>query len=431
MNGLLPKIPPQSIEAEMSVLGAMLLDNATIEKVREMLSETDFYKEAHKKIYLAILGLQEKNEPVDLVSLTEELKKRSELDMVGGAGYLATILNCVPTAANVEQYAKIVKDKSILRSLINAATQIVQIGLAEGEVDLILAKSQKLFSDVLAKSGTVIEDSRPKITLETLRTHFCLRETPFKTLNKMIGGGFDRELVIIGGRAGIGKTPLVLEFLWHTAVEEQKPVIYFAVGTTLDKIYLRLLCSKCNISMTDFNRERINESQTKILMSTHKKINQAPIYITTAAKSFNVVSIPSAVRAYKRKVRELGLVIIENLQDLDWPEKTQGIKEKTDNILSMLKNLSLELNVSVIVSSQLSRQLEEREDKRPRLSDLKGSGSIEEKADKILLLHREAFYTRSKNSPEPEDGEIIIAKGGPPKTLAMKFYGDYLSWRER
>lgn len=427
MDNSLQIIPPRNIEAEMSVLGAMLIEREAICKVKEILSADSFYREAHKKIFIAISDLHQSDKEVDLVILAEELTKRGQMEEIGGVSYIDEILNCTPTATNADYYARIVKKKAVLRKLIGAATEIIQMVYEEREdLDLILAKSQKLFSDVLAQADGENMLGKLEIGQGDLKSHFSHRETPFEELNRLLGGFFGGELIVVGGRPGMGKTSFVLECLRHTAIKNQRPVIYFGSETTKQIIYSRLLSSICDVDIRDLRRGKIANGQK--LTAAHKEIDSAPIYLLAIKDKISAVLLVSQVRTLMKKIEDLGLVIVENIQQLIWPEKFKTRKEEVDVILEALKALAIETNAPIILSSQINREVDERENKRPLPSDLKETGRIEELADKILLIYRENYYAKS-TANLPEQGEIIIAKGGPSEILPLKFYGAYLSWR--
>ncbi len=426
------RLPPQNLEAEISVLGGMLLDNKAIPLVKETLFLERFYREAHRKIFNAILCVYEKDGIVDLVTLAEELTKREGLEEVGGVGYISSLIDSTPTAAAIKYHVKIVKEKAILRKIIQAAMQLQSAAYdAKEELKTILAMFQRFSAELIGESTD--SEALGKLEAGDLSRFLSLRETPFPSLNNMLGGFFGGELIIVGGRPGMGKTSFVSDLLKYTAMSEDRPVIYFGAETSKERFYLRLLSSACDIPFKDLGKARVQEAQADRVLSAQKKIDAAPIYSLVVPKKINVVSLISEVRAKKEEIGELGFVCVENLQELTWPEVFHKRKDEADTILSALNNLAMDINTPVVLSCQISRKAEEKEDTRPTLADLKETGAIEEKAAKVLLLWRPNYYAKSevqeKNSPEP--GELIIAKGGPPMILPMEFCGYIYSWRDK
>lgn len=431
----LERLPPQNIEAEQAVLGAILLDNDAIQIAREIIEGDDFYKSSHRKIFEAMLELNAEEKGIDLITLSEKLRAKDEIETVGGASYLNMLSDVTPTAANTKYHSKIIKKKAVLRSLLRASHEIaVMVHEENEEASLLLNKSQALINEVVEKSDLGEEMEFLQTKEEDLLDYLqYFRETPFRKLNDLIGGFSARNLVVIGGRAGMGKTSFVLSLLRRVVFEDGLPVAYFGSSNHKDiDTSLRFISALARISFKDLKRGRLNGDDMKKVKEANEKINQARGLIQVKfGSNINVLSIPPMVRGLQKKVDRLGLIIIENLQDLAWPENLRTGKERIDNVLNALRVFENEIKIPIIVSSQINRTAEDEPDSRPRLSDLKGSGNIEDLADIVMLLHRSAYHDHNKSSEGlPEDGELIIAKGGPATIVPLKFYGDYLCWED-
>lgn len=429
----LNRLPPQNLEAEQALLGAILLDNEAM-VVEEIISVDDFYKGSHRKIFTAMQELTAENKGVDLVTLSEKLKANDALEEVGGISYLNSLANITPTAANAKYHAEIIKQKAVSRGLLMAATEIATSVYDDGDdVALCVSKAQKLVNGIAEKLGT--KDTMKSLVVDDgeLMDHIQFScETPFKELNDAIGVFSARNLIVVGGRAGMGKTSFELTLLRHAVFEEGLPVAY--IGSSNHKeidTTLRLISSIAKVSLKDLKRGRSTGDDLARIKAANEKINKARELIFTKFESkLNVLSIPPMIRALQKKIDRLGLIIIENLQDIIWPERMRTNKDKMDNVLDTLRAFENEIKVPMIVSSQINRTVEDGEDNRPKLSDLKGSGNIEDLADIVLLLHRLQYHEKTANGL-PEDGEIIIAKGGPATTVSLKFNGDYLCWEDK
>ncbi len=429
----LEKIPPQNLEAEQAVLGAVLLDNDAMQIAKEVIDGDVFYKLSHRKIFEAMIELNTEGKGIDLITLSENLRAKDELETVGGISYLSQLSNITPTAANIKYHSKIVKAKAVLRSLLRVSHEIVAMVYEGGyDVNVCLNKSQALINEVVEKYGLAEEMESLKLGEEDLLNYLqFFRETPFKKLNDLIGGFSARNLVIVGGRAGMGKTSFVLSLLRRVVFDEGLPVIYIGSSNHKDiDTILRLIASIAKISLKDLKRGRITGDDLRKVKEANEKINQARSLIQVKfGSNINVLSIPPMVRGLQKKVDRLGLIIIENLQDLVWSENLRTGKERIDNVLNVLRVFENEIKIPIIISSQINRTAEDEPDSRPQLSDLKGSGNIEDLSDIVLLLHRPQYYEKTSDG-QPEKGELIIAKGGPATIVPLKFYGDYLCWED-
>jgi len=430
-------LPPQNLEAEESLLCALLLDNDEMSAVREILEPEDFYSTAHTKIFAAMIELTNQEKPIDLVTLTNCLKTRDQLEKIGGAVYLARLVDTVPIAVNnVLHYAEIVKEKAIKRMIIERMNVLIKEAFDDTtELDELLAKAMETFSIITQKAAKGDGAQKLEITADNLQNHFySLTETPFKSLNNEIEGLAVGELTIIGGRPGMGKTALALEFLSHTAINEGTPVIYCGAQTTMERIYARLLAQRCKVSLRKILGSRVPKDKQKLLLQNHMQINNSSIRTIIIKDRISVPDLQTQVMSARDRIKEdIGLLIIENLQQLYWPGKSfRNEWEQASFICEKLKPLNYEIGAPLVVSSQLNRDVEDRKDRHPLPSDILGKKG-EELSDVIIFPYRPNYYAkdRIKEEGRPEkDAEILISKGGPPVTLPFIFWGDYLSWEE-
>jgi replicative DNA helicase len=435
-NEIIDKLPPQSVEAEMAVLGSMLLDRDATCIAIETLDAASFYKDAHKKIYSAIIKLFDDNKAVDLVTVVEELKKTNALDDVGGPAYLANIASSVPTSANISHYAKIVKEKHILRNLINAATQIVSecYGTSQ-DADGLVDKAEKIIFDIASKKV----DSRSSIPLrdvirnsiETIDNLYQRKEnitglaTGYRDIDMKTAGLQRSDLIVVAGRPSMGKSALATCIVEHVGVVEKKPVAFFSLEMSKEQLVQRMLCSHARVDAHKVRTGFLSQADWPRLVTAAGKLSEAPIFIDDSP-GITVMELRAKARRLKAK-HDIQMVVLDYLQLM------QGSSSKSDNrqqeisdISRSLKALARELDVPVIAISQLSRAVEQRSDHRPQLSDLRESGAIEQDADLVVLLLREEYY----NPTEENKGiaEVIIAKqrNGPVGSLNLTFVGEYM-----
>ena len=420
---------PQNISAEQATLGSIILDKDSILSCIEILKSEDFYRSAHQVIYQCALDLFEKNQAVDLVTLTEELNKRKQLEEVGGASYLTTLMSSVPTAANVVYYAKIVEQKAILRKLINHATQIVTMGYEEQEdARVLLDKAENLIFDVsqqkIDHSFSPIKDllteSFEKIEDLYHRDNFITGvPTGFIELDEITTGFQPSELIIIAGRPSMGKTAFCLNIAQYAAMQHKIPVAIFSLEMSKAQIVQRMLCSEARIDTHALRRGRMPEEDWPKLSMAAGRLSAAPIFIDDTA-GISPLEIKAKARRLKAR-HNLGLVMIDYLQLIQTGLKIENRQQEISQISRSLKGLARELDVPVITVSQLSRAVEQRSVQRPRLSDLRESGAIEQDADVVAFLYREEYY-KSKSSKKGI-AEVIISKqrNGPTGTLELVF----------
>jgi len=426
------RIPPQNLEAEQSVIGSMLIDKAAIVKAIEIMKPDSFYRDAHRFIFEAILDLFDRGEPVDLVTVTETLRKSGKLEAVGGSVYVADLINSVPTAANVDYYARIVEEKATLRRLIDAGTQIVQNAFNQPEnVDQILDHAEKTIFNIAMKrvhEGFHKIDSVLKKVLDRIdrlygkKEHITGIPTGFTDLDNLTAGFQNSDLIIIAARPSVGKTALALNMAQNMAIKFGIPVAIFSLEMSKDQLAQRMLCSEAEIDALRLKTASLPDTGWKKLTRALAKLSEAPIYVDDSATA-TAMEIRAKCRRLKME-KGLGAVIIDYLQLMSGRGRIENRVQEISEISRSLKTLARELDIPVIALSQLSRAVEQRNDRIPRLSDLRESGEIEQTADLVMFIHREDYY-----NPQSERGniaEIIIAKqrNGPIGTIELVFRKD-------
>lgn len=424
---------PQNISAEQATLGSIILDKDSILNCIEILQAEDFYRNSHQVIYQCALDLFEKNQAVDLVTLTEELNKRKQLEEVGGASYLTTLMNSVPTAANVIYYAKIVEQKAILRKLINHATQIVTMGYEEQEdARVLLDKAENLIFDVSQQKiehsfspiKELLTESFEKIEDLYHRDNFITGvPTGFIELDEITTGFQQSELIIIAGRPSMGKTAFCLNIAQNAAMQHKIPVAIFSLEMSKAQIVQRMLCSEARIDTHALRRGRMPEEDWPKLSMAAGRLSSSPIFIDDTA-GISPLEIKAKSRRLKAR-HDLGLILVDYLQLIQTGLKIENRQQEISQISRSLKGLARELNVPVVAVSQLSRAVEQRSSQVPRLSDLRESGAIEQDADVVAFLYREEYY--KPKSSKKGIAEVIVSKqrNGPTGTLELAFLKEY------
>ncbi|NOY64185.1 MAG: replicative DNA helicase [Nitrospirae bacterium] len=424
------KLPPQNLEAEQSVLGAILLDNEALLKALEIITPEDFYRDSHKKIFNAMIELFEKNEPIDLITLTDHLRMKDHLESIGGVSYLTSLVNFIPTAANVRHHARLIREKSLMRGLIRTATEIVSMVYEENMpaddlVDMaeknIFAISDKRVKTSFSRLKDVIKDSFEMIeSLYDRKEAITGVPSGFHDLDELTTGFQQGDLIIVGGRPSMGKTALALNIAQHVGVELGEPVAIFSLEMSKRQLALRMLCSE---AMVDSNRVRkgfIRKEDWHKLTSAAGKLAEAPIFIDDSS-GISVLEMRAKARRLKME-HGLSLVIVDYLQLMKGKGNFERREQEISEISRALKGLAKELEVPVIALSQLNRGVEQRHDKRPTLADLRESGAIEQDADVILFLYRDEVYNKNSNDNRGK-AEIIIAKqrNGPTATVNLTY----------
>ena len=441
------RVPPQSVPAEMAVLGSILLDNEAVGKVVEMLDTGAFYKSAHRKIYTAILGLYETNEPVDLITLSEALKRQGVLDDVGGAYYLTELSEAVPSAANVEYHARIVLEKFLLRRLIEESANISRDCYdGQDEVFDILDRSEaRIFSLSERKMRKSYEHISPIMhnTFEKIEKFHGQSGTVtgvpsgYADLDELTSGFQESELIIVAGRPSMGKTAFVLNVARNAAVEGKVAVGLFSLEMSSEALAMRLLTAEARIDAHLLRTGRLREEQWQQLSMRAGALAEAPIFIDDTP-GISVLELRSKARRMKKE-HDIGLIIIDYLQLMQGPKGIESRQQEISTISRSLKALAKELDVPVLALSQLSRAVESRPDKRPMLSDLRESGAIEQDADMVMFVFRPEYYKRPEEAQaEGIEGkaEIIIAKqrNGPIGDVNLTFikkYAKFENWTGR
>ncbi|MDR3418615.1 MAG: replicative DNA helicase [Nevskia sp.] len=431
-----PKHPPHSIEAEQSVLGGLLLNNRAWYELADQLSEEDFYTQDHRVIFRAIGELMAQNKPCDFVTLSEHLRLQNRLDEAGGLAYLGTLAADTPSAANIRAYADIVRERSVLRSLIAAGQDIAELGYqpagrepgelidsAEQSVFRIRERGDKSRSQYFAMPSLIESVER---RLEQLRTNpdsFSGLSTGFTEFDKLTTGLHAGDLVIVAGRPGMGKTSFAMNIAEHVAVERRTPTAVFSMEMSAEQLALRVLSSFGRIDQQRLRSGELEDHDWSRLVSAGGLLREAPLYIDeTGALS------PLDLRARARRMAArhgIKLIVIDYIQLMQVPSSRDNRTNEISEISRSLKALGKELGVPVIALSQLSRGVEQRDNKRPRMSDLRESGGIEQDADVIVFVYRDEYY--NKESADRGTAEIIIAKqrNGPTGTVKTAFLGPY------
>lgn len=419
----------------MSVLGSMVIDENAASTVFETLREDHFYKEAHRKIFNAILDLYNNNQPVDILTLQEILKKKSLLQEIGGTSYLASLTNCVPTAANVESYAAIVKEKAIMRSLIEAATAVVKEGYSESkDADEILDWAEKLFFDIAGrrmKRGfraikEVIGDSMKMIeNLYQNKIHITGLSTGFADIDEKTSGLQPADLIIVAGRPSMGKSSFACNIAEHLGIYEKKPVAIFSLEMSREQLVQRFLCSHARVDIQKVRSGFLNESSWADLTSAAGRLYEAPIFIDDTP-GISILELRAKARRLLLR-HNIKLIIVDYLQLMRGFSRVENRQQEISEISQSLKALAKELNLPVIAVSQLSRAPERRESVgfRPRLSDLRESGAIEQDADVVMLLFRQELYDPKEDNFGVAELNIAKQRNGPIGSMKLTFLKEF------
>jgi replicative DNA helicase len=431
----LRKVPPQNLEAESSVLGGILLENDAINIVLELLRPEDFYRESHRKVFRAMIELTDRSEPVDLITLSDYLSGRGELDAVGGSAYLASLADFVPTAANISYYARIVREKSILRSLIRTATEIATRGYEEqGNVEEFLDTAEKVIFDISEKkikASFVAVGDMIKDTLKTVEKLYERKEmvtgvpTGYEDLDKLTAGLQPSDLIIVAGRPSMGKTAFSLNIAANAAFAGTG-VAVFSLEMAKEQLVLRMLCSEARVNNSKVRSGYLAERDFPKLASAAGRLHEALIYIDDTP-AISVLELRAKARRLVRdRSKKVGLIVIDYLQLMRGMGGASNREQEISEISRSLKALAKELAVPVIAISQLNRRVEDRGDRRPMMSDLRESGAIEQDADVIMFIYRDEVY--NQHSEEKGKAEIIVAKqrNGPIDKVDLTFLNEFM-----
>ena len=424
------RVPPQSLEAEMAVLGAVLLDNNAFSIATESLSHVAFYKKAHQDIFAAMEGLSARGEAIDVVTLSEELKQRGTYQSSGSATYLTTIMDSVHTAANVEYYANIVLEKFVMRRLITISNDIAtQCYSGEREAAELLDEAEKHIFEISQQGmfkgfepiGKILRDHFKNIeALYQSGSHISGMPSPFDELDSLTSGFQKSDLIIVAGRPGMGKTSFALNLCQHLAIREKTPVGIFSLEMSAEQLVTRLLCAEARVDSNRLRKGYLKSNEYAELAIVAGYLAEAPIYIDDSA-GLSTLELRAKARRLKAEAN-IGMLMVDYLQLISVRERVENRQQQISLISRGLKALAKELNIPVVALSQLSRAVESRGgDKRPMLSDLRESGSIEQDSDLVLFLYRPEVYDNSDENRGK--AELIIGKqrNGPTGTVNLSF----------
>jgi replicative DNA helicase len=434
------RTPPQDIAAEQSVLGAMMLSKDAIADVVEVIKPGDFYRPAHQLIYDAVLDLYARGEPADAVTVSAELTRTGQLNRVGGAPYLHTLISMVPTAANAGYYAEIVADRATLRRLVTAGTRIVQMGYdassggtdVVGTIDDIVDRAQSEIYEVTERRASedyVHIETLLQATLDEIEKISATGgigtgiPTGFQQLDEITNGLHPGQMVTVAGRPGSGKSTLALDFARSAAVKNQKPTAIFSLEMGKLEIMMRLFSAEAGVALQSMRSGHMNDTDWRRLALRSSELAEAPLYIDDSP-NLTMMEIRAKARRLKQK-QNLELIVIDYLQLMTSGKRVESRQQEVSEFSRAMKLLAKELDVPVVALSQLNRGPEQRTDKKPMLSDLRESGSIEQDSDMVILVHRPDLY-----EPETEragEADLILAKhrNGPTATVAVAFQGRY------
>ncbi len=426
------RTPPHNLLAEQSAIGGMLLSTDAVADVLEVVVGADFYVPKHEVIFQAVLALYSRGEPTDAITVGDELARTGDVQRAGGEAYLHTLTNIVPTAANAGYYAQIVAEQAVLRRLVETGTHIAQMGYeAQGDAMDLLNQAQAEVFGIARESAS--EDYAPlseavTIAIDEMEAasgrdgELTGVPTGFRGLDELTNGLHAGQMIIVGARPAMGKSTLALDFARSASVKANMPTIFFSLEMGKSEIAMRLMAAEATISMQDMRKGRLSPEDWTKIAATRGRINDAPLYIDDSP-NMTLVEIRAKCRRLKQKIG-LKLIVIDYLQLMSSGKRVESRQQEISEFSRALKLLAKELAVPVIALSQLNRGPEQRADKRPALSDLRESGSIEQDADIVILLHRESAYDREQPNP---DADLIVAKhrAGPTDTITVAFHGRY------
>ena len=425
------RTPPHDMLAEQSTLGGMLLSGDAVADVIEALRGTDFYVPKHELIFEAVLSLYSHGEPTDVVAVTDELIKTGDLQRAGGADYLHSLTSIVPTAANAAYYASIVRERALLRRLVEAGTRIVQMGYnGQGEaLDLVNNAQAEIYSVTGAEQS---EDYVPlQVAVDAAVEEIEAARgrdgqmtgipTGFAGLDQLTNGLHGGQMIVVAARPAMGKSTLALDFARAAAIKHNRPTVFFSLEMGRSEIAMRLMSAEGSVPLQSMRKGMLDSRDWTTIASTRGRINDAPLYIDDSP-NMTLVEIRAKCRKLKQRVG-LEMVVIDYLQLMTSGKRVESRQQEVSEFSRALKLLAKELQVPVIALSQLNRGPEQRADKKPMISDLRESGSIEQDADMVILLHRESAY--EKDNPRQGEADLIVAKhrNGPTDTITVAFHG--------
>ncbi len=427
------RTPPQDMAAEQSVLGAMMISKDAIADVAEVLRGVDFYRPTHETIHDAIIDLFGRGEPADMVTVANELQRRGELQRIGGAPYLHTISASVPIAANASYYAEIVREKAILRRLVDAGTRIVQYGYAgEGEVDDLVDAAQaevykvtdRRSSEDYAPLSEIMDGVLDEIeAIGNREAGLYGVPTGFADLDELTNGLHAGQMIIVAARPAVGKSTLALDLCRAASIHNNLTSVFFSLEMTRSEITMRLLSAEAKVPLNHIRNGQLSEDDWTKLARKMGEVSSAPVFIDDSP-NMTMMEIRAKARRLKQR-HDLRLIVIDYMQLMTSGKKVESRQLEVSEFSRQIKLLAKELEVPIIAISQLNRGPEQRSDKRPLLSDLRESGSLEQDADMVILLHREDLYERE--STRPGEADLIVAKhrNGPTRDITVAFQGHY------
>jgi replicative DNA helicase len=434
-------VPPQNLDAEESVLGAMMLAPGAIAAVSEVLEHDGraFYRESHARIYRAGLALYAKGEPVDAITLVDELDERGELDSVGGREKIHELAALVPASANARHYAQIVRENAILRGLIRAGGEIARLGWERpGEATELVDQAEQILFDLSQERASgefshieqLLKESFERITaLYELGADVTGVPSGFRDLDRLTSGFQEGNLIIVAARPGMGKSALGLGIAANVAVRHARPVALFTLEMSKAEVTQRLMCSEAKVELHRLRTGRLASEDWPRLTTACDKLAKAPIYVDDTG-SITMLDIRSKVRRLKSKHPELGLIVVDYLQLMTSGTSAENRVQEVSQISRALKILARDIDIPVLAMSQLSRAVEQRHDKRPILSDLRESGSLEQDADIVCFIYRDDYY--NEDSPDPGVAEVIVGKhrNGPTDKVKLSFISQYAKFAD-
>ena len=421
----LERTPPQDLIAEQSVLGGMLLSKDAISDVVEILKERDFYRPAHELIFDAILDLYGRGEPADAITVAAELTKRGDIARAGGAPYLHTLINAVPTAANASFYAKIVRERAIARRLVEAGTKIVQLGYStEGDIDDVVDQAQaevyqvteRRASEDYVQLNTLLEETFDEMERISKGVGPEGVLSGFRDLDKLTNGFHPSNMIVIAARPAVGKSTLALDIVRNAAIHEKKTAVIFSLEMSRSEITMRMLSAEARVALNSIRSGALTDDEWARLARRMGEISDAPLFIDDSA-NLSMMEIRAKARRLKQR-HDLKLIVIDYLQLMSSGKKVENRQQEVSEFSRHLKLMAKELDIPVIAISQLNRSPEQRADKKPMLSDLRESGAIEQDADMVILLHREDLYDKQNRSGEA-DLFVVKHRNGPTRDLIV------------
>jgi len=434
------RVPPQNLEAEESLLGGILIDPDAINKIIDMVSPEDFYKDVHGGIFDIMVGLYEKNEPIDIITVSSSAKDKGAIDKIGGIAYLNTLVDHMPSAANIVQYAKMVREKGLLRNLMNAATEIIEKGYESDAVEDYIDNAERMIFQVSEKKFKPSFFPVKDIVMDSVKTIERLYEkkqsvtgvpTGFSELDRLTSGLQPSDLIVVAGRPSMGKTAFAMNIAQHVAMlkELAVPVGIFSMEMSKEQLVTRLLSSESEVEHSKLRTGTLSSAEWPKLAYAAGKLSEALFFIDDSP-SMSVLELRARARRLKKE-HGLGLLVVDYLQLMRGGRTAiERREQEISEISRFLKSLAKELYIPVIAISQLNRMVEQREDKRPRLSDLRESGAIEQDADVIMFIYRDEVYNKDKENNKGI-AEIIIGKqrNGPTDTVELAFLDKYTTFK--